>query len=276
MQFVHEAIDIVRSSKGILFDLDGVLWLGNRPIPGVAEVLQQLRNEGKKVMFVSNTSSRSKAKCLQVFEHMGVDVDPGEVFIASECAARYIAAESPGAMTYVLGSAGLLDEARLAGLDAREPSGRRPEHADYLIVGKDNDLTFARLTCALRVLKMGARFVAVNCDPTVPVDDGLEPGAGAIAAAMSFMTGREPDVVVGKPGTLLLEMALFSSELTPSECVIIGDTPEADIAAGNALGMRTVLVLSGNSEGVGGDDDHTYPAGMEPDAIIRSVVELAW
>lgn len=97
MQFVHEAIDIVHSSKGILFDLDGVLWLGNRPIPGVAAVLQRLRDEGKKLMFVSNTSSRSKAKCLEVFEKMGVDVDPGEVFIASECAARYIAAQSPGA-----------------------------------------------------------------------------------------------------------------------------------------------------------------------------------
>jgi len=276
MQFVHEAMDIVRTSKGILFDLDGVLWLGNHPIPGVAAVLQRLRDEGKKVMFVSNTSSRSKAKCLWVFEQMGVDVDPSEVFIASECAARYVAAESPGALTYVLGSAGLLDEARLAGLDAREPSDRHPERADYLIVGKDNDLNFIRLTCALRVLKMGARFVAVNCDPTVPVADGLEPGAGAIAAAISFMTGREPDVVVGKPGTLLLEMALSGSGLTPPECVIIGDTPEADIAAGNALGMRTVLVLSGNSQGAEVGHAPSYPASMRPDAVIGSVVELAW
>jgi len=88
------------------------------------------------------------------------------------------------------------------------------------------------------------------------------------------MTGREPDVVVGKPGTLLLEMALSSGELTPSECVIIGDTPEADIAAGNALGMRTVLVLSGNSEGVEEGNAPGYPASMQPDAIIGSVVEL--
>ncbi|OPZ64535.1 MAG: putative hydrolase YutF [Firmicutes bacterium ADurb.Bin506] len=265
---------LIDEVKGILFDLDGVLWLGDQAIPGVAGVLHRLRARGKKLMFVSNTSSRSKAKCLQVFERMGVDVDPDEVFIASECAARYIAARKPGAVTYVLGSPGLFDEAVLAGLDARTTSTKHPEQAEYVMVGKDNDLTFTRLTCALRALKAGAKFVAVNCDPTVPVADGLEPGAGALAAAMTFMTGREPDVVVGKPGTLLLEMALERCGLTPAECAMVGDTPESDVAAGNALGMHTILVLTGNSDGRTADDDLNIPAVMRPELTLQSVLDL--
>lgn len=275
MPHSNKALDLVDNSRGILFDLDGVLWLGNQPIPGVAGVLQSLRDAGKKLMFVSNTSSRSRARCLDVFGRMGVDVDPSEVFVASECAARFVAERCPGARTYVLGASGLLDEAILAGLDAREASERQPGQADYLIVGKDNDLTFTRLTCAFRVLRSGAQFVAVNCDPTVPVGDGLEPGAGAITAAISAMIGREPDVVVGKPGTLLLETALAKSGLSVSECVIIGDTPEADIAAGNALGMKTILVLSGNSEGMEADAARGFPAHLQPDATISSVLDLA-
>ena len=267
MRFVDEV-------KGFLFDLDGVLWLGDQPIPGVAEVLRRLRAADKKLMFVSNTSSRSKAKCLEVFERMGMAVQPDEVFVASECAARYIAAKRPGAVTYVLGSPGLFDEAVRAGLDARDPSTRQPDRADFVLVGKDNDLTFTRLTCALRALKAGAEFVAVNCDPTVPVADGLEPGAGAVAAASSVMVGRDPDVVVGKPGTLLLEMALKSSGLSASECAIVGDTPESDIAAGNALGMRTVLVLTGNSDGNSPDGSCEFPDALKPDHIIESVLDL--
>lgn len=268
-------MQLIDEVKGILFDLDGVLWLGDQAIPGVAGVLHRLRARGKKLMFVSNTSSRSKAKCLQVFERMGVDVDPDEVFIASECAARYIAARRPGAVAYVLGSPGLFEEAELAGLDARPASTRQPEQAEFLIVGKDNDLTFTRLTCALRALKAGAEFVAVNCDPTVPVADGLEPGAGALAAAITFMTGREPDVIVGKPGTLLLEMALAKSGLAASECAIVGDTPESDVAAGNALGMHTILVLTGNSDGRAAGDDCDTPAAMRPELTVRSVLDLA-
>ena len=108
----------------------------------------------------------------------------------------------------------------------------------------------------------------------MPVADGLEPGAGAVAAAISVMVGRDPDVVVGKPGTLLLEMALKSSGLSASECAIVGDTPESDIAAGNALGMRTVLVLTGNSDGNSPDGSCEFPDALKPDHIIESVLDL--
>jgi len=276
MTQITDRNNVIRDIKGFMFDLDGVLWLGDHPIPGVANTLKQLRREGKQLMFVSNTSSRSKAKCLSIFKHMGLDVDSSEVFIASECAAKYVASQMPGAVTYVLGSEGLLEEALAAGLDARNASTRNPEKAHYLIAGKDNDLSFSRLTCALRVLQSGARFVAVNCDPTVPSQDGLEPGAGAIVAAITAMVNRDPDVIVGKPGTLLLEMALEQSGLDAAECAIVGDTLETDILAGNRLGLSTILVLSGNSKGLDMSAPDAYPIEFRPDIVMNSVEDLVY
>lgn len=233
--------------KGYLFDLDGVLWLGDKRIPGVKETLDELRRSGKKLMFVSNTSSRSRQQCMDQFAAMDLDIASEELFLAGEATARYILEQNKAAKVYVIGSDGLLGELLRSGIDARPADVRTPEAADFVVVGKDVGLTFDKLTCAFRALQAGAKLIAVNNDVTVPARDGLEPGAGAIVAAIVSMTGREPDVVAGKPSTFLLERALAYAGLQADECVMIGDTLEADIAAGNRLGMETILVLTGNA-----------------------------
>lgn len=257
--------------KGFLFDLDGVLWQGARLIPGVKETLSELRRRGKHLMFISNTSSRSRQQCLDQFAEFGLHVESDEIFLASEATAQYIAAQRPGARTYVVGNQGLMDELLRAGLDALPADTRNPEGAEFVVVGKDNGLDFTKLTCALRALRAGAKLVAVNNDMTVPADDGLEPGAGAIAAAITAMTGHEPDTI-GKPGPMLLQQALTSVGLTPPECVMIGDTLEADIAAGNRLGMKTILVFTGNTN----QEDLTadLPEEWKPDFVLDTVSDL--
>lgn len=260
--------------QGYLFDLDGVLWLADQAIPGVKETLDELRRRGKRVMFVSNTSSRSRQQCLLQFQEMGLDIAGDELFIAGEATAQYLAEQKPGARAYVIGSGGLLDELRRAGIDARPADTRTPEAADFVVVGKDSDLTFTKLTCALRALRAGAQLVAVNCDMTVPAADGLEPGAGAIVAAVSAMIGRDPDITVGKPSTFLLERAIAHAGLTPNQCAMVGDTLEADIAAGNRLGMKTILVLTGNTTERDLADADQLPPEWRPDVVLESVNDL--
>lgn len=233
--------------NGYLFDLDGVLWLGGRLIPGVKETLATLRSQGKQLMFVSNTSARSRQSCLEQFAQKGIEVFDHEVFLATEETAKYLARLKPGARACTLGTKGLFAELEKAGIKAVPPNLGPVEGFDFLVVGKDRAMSFESMTYALRVLRAGAKLVALNCDVTVPGKEGIEPGAGALVAMLVAMTGQEPDVSLGKPGTLLLELALGQSGLKVDECIMIGDTIDADIVAGNRLGMRTVLVLTGNT-----------------------------
>ena len=274
--FVMAAVKVhigLENIKGYLFDIDGVLLLGSEAIPGAKELLDSLRQRGKHVLFVSNTSSRSREDCVQQFAQAGIEIDQEELFLASEETSQFIAKEKPQARACVIGSQGLFEELRKEGIDAQSADGVDPKSVDYVVVGKDRSLTYAQLTTALRAINHGAKFVAVNCDPTVPGRGGLEPGAGAIVAAIAAMVGRGPDINMGKPSTLLLELAAEHRGLKPAECAMIGDTIEIDIVAGNRLGMTTVLVLSGNAT----ERDLASPAIVgegRPDIVLPSVRDL--
>lgn len=259
--------------KGYLFDIDGVLLLGKKPIPGAKELLDTLRNQGKHVFFVSNTSSRSRAQCIEQFKNAGIEVSNDELFLASEETSRYIARQKPNARAYVLGSKGLYSELQKQGIETLSPDTIDPQVVDFVVVGRDRTFSYDKLTTAFRAITNGAKFVAVNCDPTVPGQDGLEPGAGAIVSAISTMLGRGPDINMGKPATLLLEMAAEHKGLKAYECAMIGDTISVDIVAGNRAGMTTILVLSGNAS----KEDLKSQAAQgdgKPDLVVASVREL--
>lgn len=219
-------------------------------------------------MFVSNTSSRSAEQVLSIFEGMNVPVTASDIFVASEETAKHLKQLRPGALTYVIGSKGLEHALERYGLDVRPATDRLPQNADFVVVGKDSDLTYLKLTCALRAIKQGAMFVAVNEDITVPTHDGLEPGAGAIVAALTAMCGKQPDISIGKPGPFLLELALARSGLAPHQCLMIGDTPEVDIVAAKRCGMPSALVATGNFAGSNLRPD------IQPDWIIDTLAEL--
>jgi 4-nitrophenyl phosphatase len=259
--------------KGYLFDIDGVLLLGKEAIPGAKELLEVLRSSGKHVLFVSNTSSRSRAQCIDQFNRAGIQIADEELFLASEETSQYIARLKPNARAYVLGAKGLHTELLKEGIEILSAENVDPRDVDFVVIGRDRTLTYDKLTTAFRAIMCGAKFVAVNNDPTVPGLSGLEPGAGAVVAALSAMLGRGPDINMGKPATLLLEMAAEHRRLRPDECVMIGDTIEVDVVAGNRAGMTTILVLSGNSTREDLDTQVAEGDG-KPDIVVSSVKDL--
>ena len=259
--------------KGYLFDIDGVLLLGKEPIPGAKELLDALRQAGKHVLFVSNTSSRSRAQCIEQFTNAGIEIADEELFLASEETSQYIAKQKPHARTYVLGAKGLYAELHKEGIKTLPPENVDSEGIDYVVVGRDRTFTYDKLVTAFQAITKGAKFVAVNCDPTVPGRKGLEPGAGAIVAALSAMLGRGPDISMGKPATLLLEMAAQHRNLQPHECAMVGDTIGVDVVAGNRAGMITILVLSGNASSEDLETEIAQGDG-KPDLVLSSVREL--
>lgn len=252
---------------GYLLDLDGVIYLEDEVIPGARETVAALKRMGKRVYFVSNTSRHSRAACVNKLRELGFDVEPDEVLVTTRATARWIAERSPGASAYVLGQHGMWEELRAVNIDARPADTTDPEPRDYFIVAHVENLSYVELTCALRAIRNGAKFVAANRDPTYPSPDGPRPGLGAVVAAIEAMVGP-PDVMIGKPSTTMLEMALEHGGLKPEQCVMIGDTVETDIAAGNRLGVTTIWVQTGNPL------PKHLPAEWRPDWVLPSISHL--
>jgi 4-nitrophenyl phosphatase len=224
-----------------LFDVDGTLIYPERAIDGAAEALTALKQHGKAVLAVTNNSSLRQHELGERFRAYGLPLSDEEVFSALVATAQHVAREQAGARVHVFGNRGLRDEVEAAGLIVTEDV-----EADYVVVGNHQDVTYDRMTSAMRALLGGARFVGVNNDRMyVGSDGGMIPGAGMFGAAFERAIGRAADVVIGKPAITLLLDAAQSVGREPTDCLYVGDNPEADVAGAHAAGMDALLVLSG-------------------------------
>ncbi len=226
----------------LLVDLDGVLYRGDAALPGVPEFFAWARSEGHSYMLVTNNSLRTQAQVAAKLGAMGLDVAPEEIVTSAVATAEWLREQAPdGAKVQVLGGPGLY-QALFSPGSKFTPEFQRP---DWLVVGQDLDITYQKLASACLAVQAGARVVLTNPDTSLPTEGGLTPGAGAWQAVISLVTGTVP-VVIGKPETAILEMAL---RLMPpeGEVVVVGDRLDTDILAGQRLGATTALVLTGVS-----------------------------
>lgn len=265
----------LQRNLGFIFDVDGVLCRGEDVIPRAPEAIERLRRGGKRVIFISNNSTKSRADYIAKFERMGIPVTPDDLVLSTYATAQYVAQERPGAKVYMVGAPGLAAELELAGLVLAED----PFQSEYVVVGSAFDGTGRirednahRITGALRALyHAGAKFIATNPDRIFPAKDGVIPGTGAVIGALSYMLDREPDAVIGKPSKYIVEIALSRLGLSPGECAIVGDM-DTDMLAGKRLGMTTVFVRSGAMT-----EEKLHSLGVKPDFAFDSVIDiLAW
>jgi 4-nitrophenyl phosphatase len=225
------------------FDLDGVVWKGDRPIAGAPDTVRTLREAGKRVVFVTNNSSETAETYAKKLAEMGAGGSPDEVVSSADATARLLEREVPGLrgrLAYVVGGEGLLNA--VAGVGARIASGEEARDASLVVVGWDRTLTFDKLRLATLAVRAGAIFVASNTDATFPAPDGLWPGAGAIVAALRTSTGVDP-LVAGKPDPGVFQVA--RDRLGGSPALVVGDRVETDIMAAHAAGWPAALALSG-------------------------------
>jgi HAD superfamily hydrolase (TIGR01457 family) len=225
----------------LLFDLDGVLYRGSEPVPGAPETMASLREAGANLVFLTNNSSRTPEQVAAKLSSMGMHSAPAEVVTSATAAADLLAVRG-GGTAFVMGGDGVVGALEDAGL--RVVDGEH-EAVDLVVVGIDEDLTYARLRTACILVHRGASFVATNADPTFPASGGeLWPGAGALVAAITTATGVEAEVV-GKPHAPLFQAALRrAGGLNP---LVIGDRLDTDVAGAATLGWDSLFVLSGVS-----------------------------
>lgn len=244
----------------LLVDLDGVVYRGAEPVPGVPAVLSARVALGDDVVYVTNNSMWYRTDYVTRLESMGAPCDPDLIVSSARATALYLRDLEPQPKrVLVVGGPGLVHEIQDVGIevvfggDAANrwlANGRNAAEAvgrvDAVVVGLDLEFSYGRLACAADAIRSGARFIATNRDPIYPLEKGLTPGAGSIVAAVETASGHTP-VSLGKPGPLLLEVAANAIGKNVRDAVMIGDSLVTDLPAAIAVGARSILMLTGVS-----------------------------
>ncbi len=226
-----------------IIDMDGVLYHGDEAIPGGKEFLAFLDSVNVRFLLLTNNSTLTVAQYVSRLRRMGIETGEEVILTSSVATAAYLTRIAPpGSRVYLIGEEGIRTELQKSGFVLTNTA-----KADYVVVGLDRRLTYAKLSTAMRAVRNGARLIGSNPDRTFPSETGLKPGAGATLAALEAATDVAP-VVIGKPETAILEMALTRLGAAPQTTAIIGDGLYTDVLGGQKAGLFTILLLSGVTE----------------------------
>lgn len=227
--------------RGFLLDMDGTFFLGDRLLEGALRFVEVLGRQGKAFLFLTNNSSRDARHYAEKITRLGLPIPASQVLTSGEATARHLLATRPGARLFVVGTPALEAELRAHGFDL---DAGRPEVA---VLGFDTTLTYDKLWRLCDLVRAGLPYVATHPDLNCPTETGFMPDIGAMIAFVRASTGREPDLVVGKPSRAIVEAAARKLGLPLDALGMIGDRLYTDIALGEAAGIATVLVLSGET-----------------------------
>jgi 4-nitrophenyl phosphatase len=249
--------------KHLLVDLDGVIYRGTVPLKAAPEFVTWLRHRHIAFRLVTNNATLTPQQYRAKLAAMGIAVEADEIFTSSLATALYLQEQGQaGKSACVIGEEGLRQALVDAGIRIVE------ESPDWVIVGLDRDLTYAKLATAALAINAGARFLGTNPDTSFPSERGLVPGAGAILAALTATTGVRP-IVVGKPQPLMLQLAMKSMGGAEHDTAMLGDRLDTDIAAAAAVGIPSILVLTGVSARA------DLPASpVQPTLVVNDLDEL--
>ncbi len=258
----------LRDVRGLLMDMDGVLYRGRQIIPEAPGFLDFLRARGIPFVLVTNNSSRTVSQICAHLTTMGLTVVPEEILTSAQATALYLRERAPaGARVLPVGHEGLRAALHDAGFTLVDTGP-----ADYVVAGVDWQFTYDTLRRAGQAIRAGAGFIGTNPDRTFPAANEILPGAGTILAALTAYTGVEP-TIIGKPEPPLIELALRRLGMPVEQAALIGDRLETDILAGQRAGLLTILVLTGVTS-----REDLPTSDIIPDLVFENLAELqrAW
>jgi len=256
--------DLIASVTAVLFDCDGVIWHPQGPIDGAAQLLESLRNMGKKVIFVTNNNTKSITQLGEKFKKFGIKAEEDEIFGTARVAAVYLKhVLKCDKKTYLIGSQGIAEELHNVGIEstpvgpcllpgenseeiAKRVDLRIDKDIGAVLVGFDEHISFQKIAFAMTHLKNPkTHFIATNTDGQFPMGDGTYiPGTGVMVKAVMTASERDP-IIMGKPEQPMLDAIRAIHDIEPSRTLMVGDRLDTDIAFGRRWGMKTLAVLSG-------------------------------
>jgi NagD protein len=252
----------VLAKNAFICDMDGVIYHGNKLLPGVTRFVTYLQEQKKPYLFLTNSSERSPRELSQKLARLGVEVPEAHFHTSALATAAFLASQKPGCSVYAIGDAGLLNALYDAGLTMNDVN------PDYVVMGESRSYGYEKVEKAIRLVLAGARLIGTNPDLTGPTEQGITPACGALVSPVELATGRKA-YFVGKPNPLMMRHALKRLGVKREETVIIGDRMDTDIIAGIESEIDTCLVLSGVTALA---DVEKFP--FRPGHIARGVDEL--
>ncbi|MBQ3180836.1 MAG: HAD family hydrolase [Firmicutes bacterium] len=226
------------NKKGFICDMDGVIYHGNRILPGVKEFVEWLYRENKKFLFLTNSSQYSPRELQFKLARMGLEVDSSHFYTSALATASFVSSQTPGGSAYVIGAHGLLNALYDAGITYNDVD------PDYVIIGETSGYNYESIVQAVRLVERGAKLIGTNTDLTGPTEFGIVPACRALISPIEIATGKSA-YFIGKPNPLMMRTGLRLLDAHSEDTAIIGDRMDTDIIAGIESGLDTVLVLSG-------------------------------
>jgi 4-nitrophenyl phosphatase len=264
--------------RALIIDMDGVLWHGTHPIPGLTDFFQTLSDLQIRFILATNNASLTPEQYVSKLEQMGVTVARNQILTSGIATALYLSEQANPAETrvFVIGVDGatqpLIDRGfTLTGLyEVKKNDDSVKKGVDIVVCGKDETLTWDKLATATLNIRAGAKFIGTNADTTLPTEHGITHGNGAILAALEVATGVKP-TIIGKPEPIIYQQALALLGVDPDETVAIGDRLETDILGAIRTGIRSIMVLTGISSEEDLQASEYQPTWVMPD--IRAITQ---
>ncbi len=237
-----------------IFDLDGVIYRSNKPIPEAIQFIHALHSKNKQVTYLTNNSSKTKSEFALKLISMGIQAKEDEIYTSAYISAEYLKAHYRDGTAFVIGESGfesILKEAGFTVLNESNPEIIEMEQisddigADFVIVGWDRFVTYNKFRSAMMLIQKGAHFYASNDDSSFPGPDSIWPGAGALVAFLQTALHQQPKKIFGKPSPMGINQILQNYGVLPANAVMVGDRLTTDILAGNRAGVTTIGVETG-------------------------------
>lgn len=252
----------IKDKNGFIIDMDGVIYHGNRLLPGVNEFLAWLEGNGKHYLFLTNASERTPRELQEKLLRLGIEVGEDHFYTSALATASFLASQKPGGSAYIIGDAGIISALYNVGYTMNNVN------PDYVVVGDTRTYSYEKIELAVNLVLRGARLIGTNPDISGPVENGIAPSTKALIAPIEIATGRKA-YYVGKPNPLMMRIALRKLGCKREQTIVIGDRMDTDIRAGLESDMDTLLVLSGITSR---KDIDLFP--YRPHYILDGIIDL--
>ena len=249
--------------KLFLMDMDGTVYVGDRKIEGAFEALEELKRRGRKVLFLTNNSSKTAAKYVDKLSKMGYPATEKDIFSSGEAAIRFLLEKRAGKKVLLLANSGVYKQFQEAGIPLVK------EGADLVLVCFDTELDYAKLTAACNHLFAGKEYIVTHPDFVCPAEPYPVPDVGSFMSLIKAVTGRDPDLVIGKPYATMAEYVARDFGLLPEEIAMCGDRLYTDIKFATDNGMKSILVLTGETTLA-----DLEKSGVRPDLVLDTFSDV--
>ena len=233
-----EIVKHIKAKKGFIIDMDGVIYHGNRLLPGTKEFVTWLQQENKRFLFLTNSSERTPKELQEKLQRLGIKVDQSHFYTSALATAAFLSSQKKKGTAYIIGEAGLINALYNAGFSMNNVD------PDYVVIGESISYSYEKIEHAVNLVLKGARLIGTNPDITGPIENGIAPATKALIAPIELARGKNA-YFIGKPNPLMMRIALKKLQCTTDETIIIGDRMDTDIIAGIESEIDTCLVLSG-------------------------------